>query len=231
MINLVAPEELTRKPGKSEGVFQVDYIGNSHKNQRGPQAFLVELEKPGHVIKPHFHHVDQFQIVVDGGGRLGKHELYPVTVHYTDSFTPYGPIVAGDDGLKFFNFRPCADVGAEYMPGARERLLRHAGRNLVAETTAAKPSEAVGLTVTPMIEQHPDGLEVTDILAGPNESLPNGVAGGGGRYELVLTGSVTVEGSVYKRWACVFTSAGSELPPRVAGPEGAHVLVAQAPSP
>jgi hypothetical protein len=130
MISLVAPEELSRKAGKSEGVFQVDYIGNSHKNQRGPQAFLVELEKPGHIIKPHFHHVDQFQIVVDGGGTLGKHELHPVTVHYTDSFTPYGPIVAGENGLKFFNFRPAADVGAEYMPGSRERLLRHAGRAL-----------------------------------------------------------------------------------------------------
>ena len=144
MINLVAPEELNRKAGKSEGVFQVDYIGNSHKNQRGPQAFLVELEKPGHIIKPHFHHVDQFQIVVDGGGTLGKHELQPVTVHYTDSFTPYGPIVAGDEGLKFFNFRPCADVGAEYMPGSRERLLRHAGRNLVAETDARAASRCGG---------------------------------------------------------------------------------------
>lgn len=231
MINLVAAEELNRKAGKSEGVFQVDYIGNSHKNQRGPQAFLVELEKPGHVIKPHFHHVDQFQIVVDGGGTLGKHELHPVTVHYTDSFTPYGPIVAGDEGLKFFNFRPCADVGAEYMPGSRERLLRHAGRNLVAETDARAASDVTGVSVTPMIERHDDGLEVTDIIAGPDSPLPFGIAGGGGRYELVLSGSVTVDGKVYGRWSCVFTSAGSELPARSAGPDGAHVVVAQPPSP
>ncbi len=231
MIKLVAPEELSRKAGKSEGVFQVDYVGNSHKNQRGPQAFLVEHEKPGHVIKPHFHHVDQFQIVVHGGGKLGKHPLQPVSVHYTDSFTPYGPIVAGDEGLKFFNLRPCADIGAEYMPGARERMLRHAGRALVAETEDRNPSDATGVSVTPMIEPHPDGLEVTDILAGPGEALPDVVAGGGGRYELVLAGSVKVDGTVYGRWSCVFTSAGSSVPGRAAGPEGAHVLVAQAPSP
>lgn len=231
MIKLVAPEELSRKAGKSEGVFQVDYIGNSHKNQRGPQAFLVELEKPGHVIKPHFHHVDQFQIVVHGGGTLGKHELRPVSVHYTDSFTPYGPIVAGEEGLKFFNFRPSADVGAEYMPGSRERLLRRAGRALVAETEDGDPSQATGVSVTPMIEQHADGLEVTDILAGPNESLPSGIATGGGRYELVLAGSVTIDGKEYGRWSCVFTSAGSDLPARSAGADGAHVLVAQPPSP
>ena len=36
MINLVAPEELSRKPGKSEGVFQVDYIGN--KTTHAPMA-------------------------------------------------------------------------------------------------------------------------------------------------------------------------------------------------
>jgi hypothetical protein len=231
MISLVAPEELSRKAGKSEGVFQVDYIGNSHKNQRGPQAFLVELEKPGHIIKPHFHHVDQFQIVVDGGGTLGKHELHPVTVHYTDSFTPYGPIVAGENGLKFFNFRPAADVGAEYMPGSRERLLRHAGRALVAETDSGAASDATGVSITPLIEQHADGLEVTDIVAGPGEAFPDVVAGGGGRYELVLDGSMKIDGRVYGRWSCVFTSAGSSLPGRSAGPDGAHVLVAQPPSP
>jgi hypothetical protein len=82
-----------------------------------------------------------------------------------------------------------------------------------------------------MIDGHPDGLEVTDILAGPREALPDVIAGGGGRYELVLEGSVNVDDVEYGRWSCVFTSAGTGVPARAAGPDGAHVLVAQAPSP
>lgn len=230
MIAAVAREHLQRKPGRSEGVFQVDYIGDSHRSLRGPQAFLVELERPGHTIKPHFHKVDQFQIVVDGGGVLGKHELHPVTVHYTDSFTPYGPIVAGDRGLRFFNFRTACDTGAQYMPGARDSLERRAGRNLVAETTDADPRDASGIVVTPLIDGHADGLEVTDIVAGPREALPARVAGGSGRYELVLAGSLVVDGRTYPRWSCLFASAAAPMPVRVAGPGGAHLLVTQAPS-
>jgi hypothetical protein len=63
------------------------------------------------------------------------------------------------------------------------------GGRLVAETEMREPSDATSVSVTPMIEQHPDGLEVTDILAGPNQSLPDAIGGGGGRYELVLDGS------------------------------------------
>ena len=35
-----------------------------------PMAFLVEKE-PHAVTKPHFHQADQYQVVVQGGGRLG----------------------------------------------------------------------------------------------------------------------------------------------------------------
>jgi len=39
-----------------------------------PMAFLVEKE-PGAVVKPHFHRADQYQVVVSGGGRMGRHAL------------------------------------------------------------------------------------------------------------------------------------------------------------
>jgi hypothetical protein len=35
-----------------------------------PMAFLVEKE-PHAVTKPHFHEADQYQVIVQGGGRLG----------------------------------------------------------------------------------------------------------------------------------------------------------------
>ena len=39
-----------------------------------PMAFLVEKE-PRAVVKPHFHQADQYQVVVQGGGRLGTHDV------------------------------------------------------------------------------------------------------------------------------------------------------------
>jgi hypothetical protein len=48
-----------------------------------PMAFLVEKE-PHAVVKPHFHQADQYQVVVQGGGRLGTHDVGTVAVHYTD---------------------------------------------------------------------------------------------------------------------------------------------------
>jgi hypothetical protein len=60
----------------------------------------------GHVIKPHFHSVDQYQVVVRGVARSGKHPMCSGDFHYADAYTSYGPIVAGEGGLAFFTLRP-----------------------------------------------------------------------------------------------------------------------------
>src|SRR5581483_12026367 len=57
-----------------------------------PMAFLVEKEAAV-VVRPHFHQADQFQVVVQGGGRLGLHDIGTVAVHYTDAWSAYGPIL------------------------------------------------------------------------------------------------------------------------------------------
>jgi hypothetical protein len=231
MIRMVAPESAVTKRGNSPNeVYLNDYLGDSGKHQRGPQGFLVDIKTPGHVIKPHFHRVDQFQIVVGGGGTLGKHRLKPVTVHYTDGFTPYGPIVAGADGLLFFNLRSRGDVGAHYMPGEKDNLERKAGRNLVAETRAGRPEKQGSQRVRSLIEGYEDGLAVYEIVAGPNTGLLPDVAGGGGRYELVLNGGLVTDGRELGPNSLVFASAGERLPERRAGAQGVHLLEVQAPA-
>jgi hypothetical protein len=82
-----------------------------------PMAFLVEKD-PRAVVKPHFHQADQYQVVVQGGGRLGHHDVGTVAVHYTDAWSAYGPIVAADEGIAWFTLRNAWDSGARYMPGA-----------------------------------------------------------------------------------------------------------------
>jgi len=86
-----------------------------------PMAFLVEKD-PGAVVHPHFHRADQYQVVVAGGGRLGRHALAGVEVHYTDAYSAYGPIVAGEDGIAWFTLRNAWDPGARYMRDARAEL-------------------------------------------------------------------------------------------------------------
>ena len=72
--------------------FRSDYIGSPRIIDAHPQAFLVERMYPGARITPHFHDIDQFQIVVDGDCRMGKKDARAVTFQYADAFTPYGPI-------------------------------------------------------------------------------------------------------------------------------------------
>jgi hypothetical protein len=81
-----------------------------------PMASFVE-QLPHTTIPAHFHAVNQFQVVVEGQGTLGKRAVHPWTVHYTNGFTGYGPLCAGAAGMAFFTLRNRWDVGgARYFP-------------------------------------------------------------------------------------------------------------------
>ena len=86
-----------------------------------PMAFLVEKEAAA-VVHPHFHQADQYQVIVQGSGRLGVHDVASVAVHYTDAYSAYGPIVAADEGVAWFTLRNAWDPGARYMPEHRRQL-------------------------------------------------------------------------------------------------------------
>ena len=102
-----------------------------------PMAFLVEKD-PHAVTKPHFHEADQYQVVVQGGGRLGTHDVGTVAVHYTDAWSAYGPIVAADEGISWFTLRNTWDSGARYMPAAREQLRAARVRNFQHREATAR---------------------------------------------------------------------------------------------
>src|SRR5690606_24565941 len=86
-----------------------------------PVAFLSEGTRE-RVIRPHFHQVDQFQVIVRGGGVLGRHRLSLHAVHFARAHTPYGPIRFADEGLGFLTLRAHWDPGAQYLPAQREKL-------------------------------------------------------------------------------------------------------------
>src|SRR5690349_5428777 len=78
---------------------------------------------PGSISAAHFHTVDQFQIVVEGRGKFGRHDAAPYLVHFSRAYTPYGPLRADEKtGWTFLTFRTRHDPGAQRMPASRDKL-------------------------------------------------------------------------------------------------------------
>ena len=216
-----APRDLdSGPPGKVFTYRRRDYLV-SPPGAGEPQAFLVEMPEPGAVIPPHFHVEDEFQVIVAGGGRLGKHALDGVLVHFAEAYTPYGPIRVGPDGLAFFTLRAKADPGALYMPESRARLARKARRNVAASV----PAEGPGATLWPV---HDDGLGAWVVRAGPGEAVTS-PPGDGGRYYLVVAGAAAEGETALPLWSCAWRAPGAPHPALVAGPDGARVVVVQFP--
>lgn len=203
-----------------------------------PMAFLVEKEA-GAVVKPHFHQADQFQVVVQGSGRLGLHDVGCVAVHYTDPFSAYGPIVASDEGVAWFTLRNAWDPGAQYMPAQREKLRAARARHQHRESTAAPlpPLNDAALAqlqvaeCVDVLESTPDGMgswryRVPSLgaITGPDP------AHGGGQFWLVLAGSAAVPGStLLPVQSCVFVGPTDAALTMQAGEGGAELLCLQFP--
>jgi hypothetical protein len=201
-----------------------------------PMAFLVEKE-PHAVVKPHFHQADQYQVVVQGGGRLGTHDVGTVAVHYTDAWSAYGPIVAADEGIAWFTLRNTWDPGARYMPGAREQLRAARERNF-QHREAASPPIPVSAVVAGMetscaavLEPAPDGMATWRYripaggsLVGPDPS------DGGGQFWIVLSGAASAAGSeLLPPNSCVFVAPDDAGLALAAGADGADMLCLQFP--
>jgi hypothetical protein len=188
-----------------------------HATDWEPQAFLVEQDA-GQTILPHYHEQDEFQVIVEGGGRFGRHEVRPVTVHYAGRHTGYGPIEAGPEGLWYFSLRAHADPGARFLPEWRDRIGKGPKRHILAESFAG---QAAGTRT--VIEPQPDGIAAWALGVAPGEKLlPPALPAGAARYYLVLAGQL----ADLPRMSVVFAS---EAFGAVAGPEGACVLCLQFP--
>ncbi len=207
------------------------YFGAPATLGEGPQGFLVEVTTPEGVIRPHFHRVDQFQVVMAGGGRMGKHPLRPVATHYTDGFTPYGPIVASPEGITFYTLRVKADPGAQYMPGSRDKMERQARRGISCSTglTEGEPRRPVAsLEIESPLPPHEDGLAAFTLRAPPGAQVEGPDPRlGGGQYYIVVNGSLVLDGAELPPRSLIFVSADETAPEVQAGPAGLEALIVQ----
>lgn len=236
---LLRPE--LAEPGRTpSGRFKVSHLFRSDPGD-GPQAYVVESESEHAKVDTHFHVVEQFQVFLGGDGSFQRHQIQPVSVHYTDRYSTYGPIVAGDDGLTFAVLRETFDPGANYMPGSRDKLTGSPGRN-VEIPTAGTERDAVLL-------DEDDGLrvEVQELEpSAPRQVLDADL--GRGTYGMILSGEARIDdvnaeegraheamgphgGQVLGPRSCFFVGSGE--PPVVlwAGPAGCRLLIMGFPRP
>jgi len=203
-----------------------------------PVAFLVEKEA-GAVVRPHFHHAEQFQVVVGGSGSFGTHDAAAVTVHYTDPYSAYGPIRASDDGIQWFTLRNAWDPGARYMPTYRDELRAARARHQHREATAA-PQPALSeaelrriaqAECAPVMAMTADGMGAWRYRLPPGASVRGpDPREGGGQFWLVLAGRLAADGSAPMPVnSCVFVAPDAGALIARAGGEGAEALCMQFP--
>jgi hypothetical protein len=216
--------DLGRREFVIDGIFKRDvFLPAVHD---GAEGLLVDVA-PKTRISPHFHQVDQFQVVVGGTGLLGKHALVPGTVHYTDAYSPYGPIRAGVKGLLFFTLRDERDPGGYVVPENRDKLIRPARRNLSDQVKLAEPE---GLLTAPRqgalltLREDTDGLAVRVAVIPPNVEMGFRFPMGGGRFGIILVGAMRWESELLPRWSGLYVKAGEEHV-CVAGPNGLQILL------
>ena len=217
------------------GVMRTDLVAETGApGSHVPNCKVIEQD-PHSVLAPHFHAVNQFQIVTAGSGSIGRRPVRPLTVHFAGSHTPYGPIQADAEGLTYVVMRDRVDSGAEWMPEARARLSRttrrrHVVSDSVAPTNAAALATLATPSVRALIPEEADGLAVLLL------SLPQGAAqpcpdpaGGGGQFLLVTAGQLVQHDRVLDAGSCIHVSAQEEPLALHVDDGGAEILFLQFP--
>ncbi len=206
---------------------RTNYFGCDTSPADSPQGFLIE-QSPQSTVQPHFHGVNQFQVVVRGDGMLGRHELHPICLHYTAANTGYGPIRAHDDWLFYFTLRMQSEPGAHFLPA--DRSLQKPGRRRNLTTAVPLASDASQPRWTTLFEPQADGMAASLVeLPGDAHTTAPAPGDSSGQYVLVLEGALSHEGRVLPQWTCVLVPPDGQGMPLQAGPDGLAALVLQYP--
>lgn len=230
----VASSEANYKEVKREGGVGArrSYIGEPGSMVEGPQAFLVERPYPNPRVAPHFHDIDQFQVIVAGDGRMGKKEVKPITFQYADAFTPYGPIVGRDDGISFFTLRAVASGGYFPMPGSKQLMPGRAGRNIAGVFDIDREPLPAGQVVRePLMEPEADGIFAEGLRLGAGAVAEGLVANSGCQFYLVCAGALDQDGKTLPPNSLIHLEPEEATPELHAGPDGACVLALRFPNP
>jgi hypothetical protein len=216
------------------GYFKGEYMLTPvEAGKPSPHAFLVEQD-PHTTILTHFHLQNQFQVIIGGSGTLGRHEVGPLLVHYAGAYTGYGPIVCGPQGIQYLTLRAHHDPGANFMPEAREQLLRGPKSHYSSEPIERLSAEALlaldAVGCEELLPLEEGGLAVMHYRLPPGgQSAGLAPATGAGQYRVVVSGSLVHDGYTLSSPESVFLSSDETNSVMIAGAQGAEVLLLQFP--
>ena len=216
--------------------WRTDFIQRPEdKSVDTPMAFLAE-GSANRVLRTHFHEVDQFQVIYNGAGAMGKHPVGPGAVHFSRAYTPYGPISYSEQGLGFITLRAHRDPGAQYLPESREVLEKVSKRTPWQITAVPDFNLDVGAHGVAM--KALEGLKDDKGLSGFSVKMKPGAKAyapdpskGDGQYIIVMKGGIQHEGQLKKDLTIIWVGKNEGPFELIAGPEGLEGLVLNFPVP
>ena len=229
------PQVVTRAQAVSRRVISdgkiskvLDYFGGAAPSDTA-QAYLVEVRN--YVTRPHFHPVDQFQILYGSpGSLLGRRPIGDLVVHYADAHTVYGPLIGADPPLRYFTLRAEPTTVTAYMPESRALLPGPGGRNLHSDLDPLPAAPGPGhVTSSRLLGDERDGLEVSYLAAGPGARITIPGAGPAGQFFFLVAGAIESEAVRCPPESMGWQPPGSPTWEVTAGQDGAGVLVLRYP--
>ena len=216
------------------GYYKGEYmLAPAEADQPSPHAFLIEQD-PNTTILTHFHQQNQFQVIIGGSGTLGRHAVEPLLVHYAGAYTGYGPIVCGPQGIQYLTLRAHNDPGANFMPEAREQLLRGPKCHFSSEPIQRLDADALrrldDVRCDELLPLEAGGLAVS-LYRLPPGARSSGLAPstGAGQYRVVVNGTLSHEEQILLAPESLFLSSDEPEHVMIAGAQGAEVLLLQFP--
>ena len=204
------------------------YFRAKPEQPEAPSAFLAQYPPDEHSTA-HYHAVDQFQILVQGSGEMGRHKVSPYYVHFTRAYTPYGPLHAdATTGWTFMTLRSRYDAGAQRLPEKLDFLKQVPDRRPWQVTTQAVfPEQRGAATFQDMPEIKDDrGLYVRAFTLAPSaRAMAPAPSNGDGQYIIALEGSLIHDGAEKKSKAVVFLKPDELAFEIVAGAQGCQGLI------
>jgi len=214
--------------------FKSEWMSTGDDPTCSPTIFLVE-QPPNTTIPLHFHRQNQFQLFVDGSGRIGNHNIQPVTVHYAGAYTVYGPLLSGAEGLKYFTIRPVFETGALVAKDSRDAMRKGPKRFAQSEPSAVVSIDALRSMIVPVIidviPMQPDGLAARVCRLPPETYFDIPVATQADcHFVVVLAGSILLADSELGAWESAYLSGThARRCTAKSGSEGVELVVMSTP--
>ncbi len=199
-----------------------------------PHCHYTEMDANQEIL-PHFHQVNQFLVMVGGSVTVEGKDIPLILVHYSDRFTPFGPMSSGPYGLGIWALMPKSDPGGIYMsqPNAQARLKPSKRRSiLMGNIAVSTPFVLQGSAVVALDNLLPKDADTSDGLSahmlrmgarakttGPDPRVT------GGQYYLVMNGSLNYNQANYAASSAFYLEPTDAPLEAQAGAEGVEALV------